>query len=365
MSTDAPPAPHRRWAWRLMATVLVGMITGFVVAYALGFEKAAVQSAIVCALTVSAGGTGRLRTALPVALILGLVVVLYSTVGALTTGYPIAAAAAMAAVAFSTTVMTAARPVGLLIGMVASYAYFLVTGVGVLEHDAIGSSMGQIGQLGLIGLVVGLVIVALRAVTEQLIGTAPPTSPTADRPALLAPVVASVRTFDGTAKDGVRRAIALGLAMYAFQVQGSHNAFWVMLTVFVILQPNGRSTVASALLRVVGTLAGVIAVVALSSVLPHSWALPLAVLAVAVSIALSCRSAWLSVAFGAGAAAVLVGLPGDNILNYAGARLIDTIIGSALALAAGYLLWPRSKPTGSDVPSDLAGRAADAGVGEV
>jgi uncharacterized membrane protein YccC len=45
--------------------------------------------------------------------------------------------------------------------------------------------------------------------------------------------------------------------------------------------------------------------------------------------------------------------------------LVDTIIGSALALAAGYLLWPRSKPTGNDVPSDLAGRAADAGVGEV
>jgi uncharacterized membrane protein YccC len=124
-----------------------------------------------------------------------------------------------------------------------------------------------------------------------------------------------VRAFDGTAKDGVRRAIALGLAMYAFQVQGGHSAFWVMLTVFVILQPNGRSTIAAALLRVVGTFAGVIAVVALSTVLPRSCALPLAVLAVAVSIALSSRSAWLSVPFGAGAAAVLVGLPGDNILS--------------------------------------------------
>jgi uncharacterized membrane protein YccC len=42
--------------------------------------------------------------------------------------------------------------------------------------------------------------------------------------------------------------------------------------------------------------------------------------------------------------------------------LVDTIIGSALALAAGYLLWPRSKPTGSDVPSDLAGSASIAGI---
>jgi hypothetical protein len=196
-------------------------------------------------------------------MILGLVVVLYSTGGALTTGNPLAAAIAMAAVALSTTVMTAARPVGLLIGRIASYSCFLVTGAGVLEHDAIGSNSGQIGLLGLIGLIIGLIIVALRAGTEQLIGTA---------------------------KDGVRRAIALGLAMYAFQVQGIHNASWVMLTVLVILQSNGPSTVAAALLRVVGMIAGVIAVAALSSILLHSWALPLGVLAMAMSIALSSRS---------------------------------------------------------------------------
>lgn len=366
MSVDlpvgVPPPPPRRWAWRLMATILVGMAAGFLTAHALGFDKASVQAAIVCSLTFTAGGSGRLRTALPVALVLGLVVVVYSTVGALTTGYPWAAALAMGAVAFSTTVMTAAKPVGLLIGMVASYSYFLVTGVGVLEQAAIGGDLGSIGLLGVIGLAVGLVLVVIRGLAEQAIGTAPEAKAAADRPQLLAPMIVSVRTFDATAKDGVRRALALGVAMYGFQALGSHNAFWVMLTVYVILQPTGRSTVSSALGRSFGTLVGVVAVVALSALLPYSWALPMALLALATSLAVSTRSTWLSAAFGAAAAAVLVGAPDHNIAGYAGARLVDTAIGSALALAAGYLLWPRTKPTPDSVPADLAGSASSAGM---
>ena len=160
----ADAAPGRRgWQWRLMAAILVGMAAGFGVARLLGFGDSALQSAIVASLTLAAGSSGRLRTAVPVAAILGLIVVAYSTLGAVTTGYPFAAAIAMAFVAFTTSVMTAAPPVGLLIGMMASYAYFLVTGIGVLEQRAIGGSLSQIGLLGLVGLATGLVLVALRA----------------------------------------------------------------------------------------------------------------------------------------------------------------------------------------------------------
>ena len=150
-----------------MAAILLGMAAGFGVARLLGFGDSALQSAIVASLTLAAGSSGRLRTAVPVAGILGLIVVAYSTLGAVTTGYPFAAAIAMAFVAFTTSVMTAAPPVGLLIGMMASYAYFLVTGIGVLEQRAIGGSLSQIGLLGLVGLATGLVLVALRAGIEQ------------------------------------------------------------------------------------------------------------------------------------------------------------------------------------------------------
>lgn len=353
------------WQWRLMVAVLVGMAAGFGVAGLLGFGLASIQAAIVCGLTLAAGSSGRLRTALPVAAILGGIVVVFSTLGALTTGYPLAAALAMAFVAFATSVMTAARPVGLLIALVASNAYFLVTGVGVLEQTAIGGSLGQIGWLGLVGLLTALVLVTVRALAEQAIGTAPPPAHRAAAPSLLGPIRTSIRTFDGHAKTGVRRAIALGLTMYAFQALASHNAFWVMLTVFVIMSPNGRPSARVAVLRVAGTLIGVVAVAGLAQVLPDAAAAPLGVLGVAVSLAASTRSTAVSAAFGAAAAATLTALPTGDFVGYAGARLVDTLIGSAIAVAAGYLLWPRSPGTATAVPADLTRDASNTGVAAV
>lgn len=363
MADAAPDRPG--WQWRLMAAILLGMAAGYGAARLLGFGESSLQAAVVAGLTLAAGSSGRLRTAVPVAGILGTVVVVYSTLGAVTTGYPVAAALAMALVAFTTSVMTAAQPVGLLIGMMASNAYFLVTGIGVLEQRALGGSLSQIGLLGLVGLLTGVVLVALRALAEQAIGTAPPVGERKPAPSLLGPMRTSVRTFDGHAKDGVRRAIALGIAMYAFQSVGTHNAFWVMLTVFVILAPNGRTTLQKAAIRVVGTLVGVSVVVALSAILPEAAALPLAVLALALSLATSSRSTTVSAAFGAAAAATLTAFPNGHFVGFAGARLVDTLIGAALALAAGYLLWPRSNHLASVVPDDLTADASNAGVAAV
>jgi hypothetical protein len=345
-----------------MAAVIAGLAAGYGVAHALGFGDAAAQSAIVAALTLAAGSSGRLRTAVPVAAILGVIVVVYSTLGALTTGYPVAAALAMAFVAFTTSVMTAATPVGLLIGLVASYAYFLVTGVGVIESRAVGGTLPQIGLLGLVGLLTGLTLVTLRAGTEQVLGTAPVPAHPAQPPSLLAPMLSSVRTFDSHAKDGVRRALALGLAMLAFQTLASHNAFWVMLTVFVILAPNGRTTLQVAIIRVTGTFVGVIAVVGLAQVLPAGAAAPLGVVALAISLAASSRSSTVSAAFGAAAAAVFTALPSGDFAGFAAARLVDTLIGAALALAAGWLLWPSSRATSAPVRPDLAADASATGV---
>jgi hypothetical protein len=359
---DAAPAPQRGWQWRLMAAILIGMAAGFGVARLLGFDEASVQAGLVAALTTAAGSRGRLATALPVAAVLGAVIVAYSTVGALTTGFPVAAALAMAVVAFTTSVMTAAKPVGLLIGMVASYAYFLVTGIGVIEHRAVGGTMSQIGLLGLVGLGTGLVLVALRAGLEQAIGTAPAATAPHARPSLLRPMADSVRTFDAHAKNGVARAIALGLAMYAFQSLASHNAFWVMLTVFVILSPNGRPPARVAAIRVVGTLVGVLVVVAAAQVIPREAGAPLGLLALAVSLAASSRSSTVAAAFGAAAAATLTALPSGDFVGYAAARLVDTLIGAAMAVAAGYLLWPRSADVDTSVPEDLNGEASAAGV---
>ena len=293
--TDAARA-QAGWQWRLMAAILIGMGVGFGVAWLLGFGERGIQAAIVSGLTLASGSSGRLRTALPVACLLGGIVVVFSTIGAVTTGHPGLAAAAMAAVAFSTSIMAAAQPVGLLVALVASNAYFLVTGVGVLAAKTIGGDLGEIGVLG-----------APRPGDRPAAGhhPGPGRAGNRKRPARTRPrtcprppgaMKASLLSFDDHAKDGVRRALALGLAMLAFQYYASHNAFWVMLTVFVILGPKGRPTLAIAARRVAGTVLGVFAVTAVASFVPTGFAAALGVLALAASLASSSRSTTVSAA---------------------------------------------------------------------
>jgi uncharacterized membrane protein YccC len=114
-----------------------------------------------------------------------------------------------------------------------------------------------------------------------------------------------------------------------------------------------------------GTLVGVSAVVALSAILPQEAALPLAVLALAVSLAASSRSTTVSAAFGAAAAATPTAFPSGDFVGFAGARLVDTLIGAALALTAGYLLWPRSAHLARAVPVDLTADASSTGVAAI
>jgi uncharacterized membrane protein YccC len=105
--------------------------------------------------------------------------------------------------------------------------------------------------------------------------------------------------------------------------------------------------------------------VALSAILPREVALPLAILALALSLAASSRSTTVSAALGAAAAATLTAFPSGDFVGFAGARLVDTLIGAALALAAGYLLWPRSRHLATAVPDDLTADASSAGVGAI
>ena len=325
------------------------MAAGFGVARLLGFGESSLQAAIVAGLTLAAGSSGRLRTALPVAAILGVIVVVYSTLGALTTGYPFAAALAMAFVAFSTSVMTAARPVGLLIGMVASYAYFLVTGDRRAraegdrrqpEPDRPARAWSDWGRAW--------------SSSPSEPGASRPSAPHRRRPSEAArPVPAGPDPRRPSARStAMPRTACAGPSPSAWpcsrsRALGTHNAFWVMLTVFVILAPNGRTTLQKAAFRVVGTLVGVVGdgrACPRSS--PSGGPAPRASSALALSLAASTRSTTVSAAFGAAAAATLTAFPTGDFVGYAAARLVDTLIGAALALAAGYLLWPRSRAPG-------------------
>jgi uncharacterized membrane protein YccC len=47
---------------------------------------------------------------------------------------------------------------------------------------------------------------------------------------------------------------------------------------------------------------------------------------------------------------LLAGAPTGDVTAWAGNRLLDTIVGCAIALVSMYLLWPRDRSTGEQVP---------------
>ncbi len=133
--------------------------------------------------------------------------------------------------------------------------------------------------------------------------------------------------------------IAVGISMGS----GLSKGYWVPLTVLIILRPYLGVTLERTAWRVGGTVLGGLVAVALLAGLRNPAAMVAAILVITV-VALSL------IPLNYGAAVVLItplvvllldlDHPGD--WKVAVARVINTIVGGALALAGSYLLWPTS-----------------------
>ncbi|MGY1847476.1 FUSC family protein [Blastococcus sp. SYSU DS1021] len=161
----------------------------------------------------------------------------------------------------------------------------------------------------------------------------------------------------------VRLSLCMTVAEIARQYLPIERPYWVLLTVAIVLKPDFGSVFTRAVQRGAGTLLGVLLGSALLAALP--------------------RNGWVLVAL-AGAAAVLPWARNANfglfsvfqtpliilLLDLAlpagpglvGARLLDTLIGCAIVLVFGYLLWPQTWRAPLDEALRDAARALDAFV---
>jgi uncharacterized membrane protein YccC len=136
------------------------------------------------------------------------------------------------------------------------------------------------------------------------------------------------------------------------------RSYWVALTITFVMKPDFGSVFSRALLRALGTVAGlVVAAVVLAAVPLGWWDVPVICVLGPLIPALSPRG------YGYQTAAVTpVILLLSDVLNRLGTallvpRLVDSLIGCAIALVAGYLLWPESWHT--RVGDRLADAVAD------
>lgn len=142
---------------------------------------------------------------------------------------------------------------------------------------------------------------------------------------------------------GLRLALCIGVAQVLVSIIPVPRSYWVALTITFVLKPDFGSVFSRALLRALGTVAGLVIAAAVLSEVPRGWwDIPVMLLLAPLIPALTPRG------YGYQTAAITpVILLLSDILNHQGTallmpRLLDSLMGCGIALVAGYLLWPES-----------------------
>ncbi len=166
-------------------------------------------------------------------------------------------------------------------------------------------------------------------------GTAGPRTPRAWD--VLRPVFEPAALWTG-ARIGVCVGVATALAIL---LRTPAHAYWIPLTVAVVVRPEYGSVLVRSLHRLAGTVVGVAVVAALLAFAPTpAWTVVVAALSLGLAAFGATRLYGLAVVGITGSALFSVALASPAGLN-PWARLVDTVLGCAVALVVGVVLWPR------------------------
>jgi uncharacterized membrane protein YccC len=178
---------------------------------------------------------------------------------------------------------------------------------------------------------------------------------------------AALRAMSGPAAlaNGARIGVCLGVATaVTVAIREPAHAFWLPLTVAVIVRPEYASVFVRTVNRVCGTLIG--AALAAGVLVVHPSGLPVAA-AAAIALGFAVLAApklyGLSV-IGVTASALLSSSIGNADPVLPGLRLADTVIGAVIAIVCGYLAWPDARRLPSAARLDAAVAAARAYLAE-
>lgn len=147
-------------------------------------------------------------------------------------------------------------------------------------------------------------------------------------------------------RHALRLSLGVGLGYFLSHVFGQHlhRAYWIPMTVAIVLRPDSLTTLQRGALRILGTLGGLWLATALYHALPAGAASTVLIIPILVFF-----TRWLGPAnyglFAMILSALVVfimGLSGVSPQEVIWDRGINTLIGGALAMAL-YLLWPTSE----------------------
>jgi uncharacterized membrane protein YccC len=142
--------------------------------------------------------------------------------------------------------------------------------------------------------------------------------------------------------------------LFFFQQEGGRDAFWIFFAAYIVLLATGKAPKDLAALRVGSTLFGVVALAVASLVVPDRVLFSFGVVILFTGIGLSPPYPFVGGGLTSVGAILLAGAPTGDVTGWAGHRLLDTMLGCAIAIAATYLLRPRDRETKEPVPVGAA-----------
>lgn len=241
---------------------------------------------------------------------------------------PVLAGVAMGAVMALTAL--AARQSGAIysMGILLNVVYFFYGAFGFLKHLT-ATKLIELAAIGFGAAV--LVLVGVHLIRLALGHHQHPSPP---RPQ---PDDAGASFFAGgpTMRYALMRGLLLGVLMGLYASGKNQNVFWVFLTVWVTFLPVAEMTRDRAIRRVAGVMIGCLLVAALAQVMPAAWIVWVGIVAVVIGILWIWRN---YVIWEATVSFLVIALFGDlhrdRFIDWAGKRILDTLIGVAIAMIA-------------------------------
>lgn len=152
---------------------------------------------------------------------------------------------------------------------------------------------------------------------------------------------ATVAWSSSTFRHGLRLAVLLPIAAAVAHGLAARRGYWVPVTALLVLKPDFTATVSRGVARVAGTAAGVVVASLVADGL-HPRGVALAVLVALLAygaFAFFPASYAVFAVFITAEVVLLISVADPQPLATAADRLLDTVVGGALAFAA-YLAWP-------------------------
>jgi len=234
---------------------------------------------------------------------------------------------------------------GRVLGVVAalfSMVYFIYAVIGLGR----GYTDPELLLQGLIGVAAGLVVLVLLWTIDAVVGHTlvyghahdddPPGPP--DDAVKPAPAKGPFFAGGPLMRYAIARGVLLGVGAGIYAAERGLNFFWVLLTVWVVLQATPDKTIAKAFQRVVAVMFACVIVAGLALFVTPDIMVLIALAAFFTGV-LYLRRSWPVYTGGWSILMVVAhgGLAHDHFGAFAGLRLLDTLIGIAIGMAAAYL----------------------------